>query len=210
MAKLIANCILYLCRLISGVQAEVRDADFPDGTLIFYANHSSHLDAMVILSLLPEAIREKTFLAASREYWQATALRRYISNRVFKTVMIARDGEDTKSGAFAAITDMSTVLKEGNSLIIFPEGTRSFGQTVSEFKRGIYHLARKNRTVQFVPVYLENMNRIMPKGELLIIPLLGRAIFGKPIRLNEGEDKDAFLIRVRNELVVLGEHHYGQ
>jgi 1-acyl-sn-glycerol-3-phosphate acyltransferase len=208
-AGFIAKCILYLCRLISGVQVEMKDAGVLDGTLIFYANHSSHLDAMVILSLLPEALRKKTFLVGSREYWQANALRRYISNHVFKTVMIARAGEGNESGAFSAISDMSRVLHEGNSLIIFPEGTRSFSQTVSEFKRGIYHLAKRNNDVRFIPIYLENMNRIMPKGELLIIPLLGRAIFGNPIRLIEGEDKEAFLTRARNELVVLGEHNHG-
>ena len=204
MTRLFAKIILYLCRLISGVQMEIKDANSINGTLIFYANHSSHLDAMVILSLLPEEIRKNTFIVGSKKYWQTNAIRKYISNRVFKTLMIDRSGEGNESGAFAAMSNMSKVLREGNSIIIFPEGTRSSDEGVSDFKRGIYHLARKNSCVKLVPVYLENMNRIMPKGEFIIIPLLGRAVFGKPIRLIEDESKEEFLVRAKNELVVLG------
>ena len=169
--------ILYLCRLISGVQVEITDADAIDDMTIFYGNHSSHLDAMVILSLLPPEIRKKTFIVGSKKYWHANAIRRYISNRVFQTVLIDRSGEGNESGAFAAMSHMTKVLKEGNSIIIFPEGTRNLEEGVSDFKRGIYHLTKKNSNVKLVPVYLENMNRIMPKGELIIIPLLGRAVF---------------------------------
>lgn len=209
MAELVAKMILYLCRLVSGVQVEIRDVDSFSGTAIFYANHSSHLDAMVILSLLPEELRKKTFIVGSKKYWQANAIRRYISNRVFKTVMIDRAGESNASGAFAAMSDMSKVLEQGYSIIIFPEGTRSLEAEISDFKRGIYHLAKKNSAVKLVPVYLENMNRIMPKGELIIIPLLGRVVFGKPITLLEEEDKETFLARARKELVDLGGNSLG-
>ncbi|MBL7215083.1 MAG: 1-acyl-sn-glycerol-3-phosphate acyltransferase [Phycisphaerae bacterium] len=209
MTELLAKIILYLCRLVSGVQVEIRDVDLFSGTVIFYANHSSHLDAMVILSLLPEERRKKTFIVGSKKYWQANAIRRYISNSVFRTVMIDRAGESNTSGAFAALSEMSKVLEQDCSIIIFPEGTRSSEGTISDFKRGIYHIAKKNSDIKLVPVYLENMNRIMPKGELIIIPLLGRVVFGKSITLLEGEDKEAFLARARNELVDLGGNSLG-
>lgn len=209
MAELIGKVILYLCRLISGVQVEIRDAKSISDTVIFYANHSSHLDAMVILSLLPEEVRKKTTIVGSIKYWQASAIRRYISNHVFKTVLIERSGEGSASGAFSAISSMANVLEQGYSIIIFPEGTRGNDGTISDFKGGIYHLAKKHRSIKLIPVYLENMNRIMPKGELIIIPLLGRAVFGTPIQLLEGEHKDAFLARAKSELVDLGRSSLG-
>ncbi|MEN8127452.1 MAG: lysophospholipid acyltransferase family protein [Planctomycetota bacterium] len=209
MAGLIAKIILYFCRLISGVQVEIKDAELINGTLIFYGNHSSHLDSMVILSLLPKELREKTFIVGSKKYWQANAVRRYVSNRVFKTMLIDRSGEGNEAGAFAAISNMSNILSEGNCIIIFPEGTRSLDEGVSNFKGGIYHLAKKNNDVKLVPIFLENMNRIMPKGELIVIPLLGRAVFGNPIKLTEDEGKEEFLIRARNELAALGRNDLG-
>ena len=152
MTELLAKIILYLCRLVSGVQVEIRDVDLFSGTVIFYANHSSHLDAMVILSLLPEERRKKTFIVGSKKYWQANAIRRYISNSVFRTVMIDRAGESNTSGAFAALSEMSKVLEQDCSIIIFPEGTRSSEGTISDFKRGIYHIAKKNSDIKLVPV----------------------------------------------------------
>jgi 1-acyl-sn-glycerol-3-phosphate acyltransferase len=208
-AEFIGKIILYFCRLISGIQVEISDIDAIDDTTIFYGNHSSHLDAMVILSLLPRELRKKTFIVGSKKYWQANAVRRYISNRVFKTVLVDRSGEGNESGAFSAMSKMSKVLADGNSIIIFPEGTRNLHEGVSDFKRGIYHLAKKNSDVKLVPVYLENMNRIMPKGEFILIPLLGRAVFGKPLKLLEGESKEEFLIRAKNNLIALGESGLG-
>jgi 1-acyl-sn-glycerol-3-phosphate acyltransferase len=164
---------------------------------------------MIIYSLLPPDIRKKTFIVGSKKYWQASAIRRYISNRAFQTVLIDRSGEGNESGAFAAMSRMSNVLADGNSMIIFPEGTRSLEEGISDFKGGIYHLAKKNSHVKLVPVLLENMNRIMPKGEFIVIPLLGRAVFGKPLKLLEGECKEEFLIRAKKELVALGENSLG-
>jgi 1-acyl-sn-glycerol-3-phosphate acyltransferase len=209
MAGLIGKVILYLCRLISGVQVEIRDAGSISDTVIFYANHSSHLDAMIILSLLPEEVRKKTYIVSSKKYWQASAIRRYISNHLFKTVLVDRSGEGRESGAFSAISNMAGVLEQGYSIIIFPEGTRSNDGTISDFKGGIYHLAKKHSSIKLIPVYLENMNRILPKGELIIIPLLGRAVFGTPMQLLEEEHKDAFLARAKSELVDLGKSNLG-
>lgn len=209
MAELAAKILLYMCRLVSGVQAEIRDAASFSGTAIFYANHSSHLDAAAILSLLPKEIRKKTYLTGAKKYWQANGLRRYIATHVFKMVLIERAGEGESSGAFHALSDMSNVLKQGNSLLIFPEGTRSPDGVISDFKGGLYHLAKKNSDVKLVAVYLENMNRIMPKGEFMMIPLLGRATFGSPLPRLEDESKEAFLIRARNELIGLSGHTHG-
>jgi 1-acyl-sn-glycerol-3-phosphate acyltransferase len=83
------------------------------------------------------------------------------------------------------------------SIIVFPEGTRGSGEEIAPFKSGLYHLCRQKPELELVPVYLDNMNRILPKGELLPVPMLSRVIFGRPMALEPGEPKPAFLERAR-------------
>jgi len=91
-----------------------------------------------------------------------------------------------------------------HSLIVFPEGTRSVNGEVAMFKSGLYHLAQVRPDVELVPVHLENLNRILPKGESLPVPMLSRLVFGAPIGVREGETKEEFLTRARAALVQLG------
>jgi len=92
-------------------------------------------------------------------------------------------------------------LAKGDSLIIFPEGTRNKDVIPQPFKSGIYHLAKRFPTVEFIPVYLENLSRIMPKGEFWPVPLACTARFGVPFYLQEGEDKELFLERARQGVI---------
>ena len=89
------------------------------------------------------------------------------------------------------------------SIIIFPEGGRFSGLDPMPFKSGLYHLALKLPGVELVPVLMENLNRILPNGEVLPVPLLGSVTFGSPLQLLEGEAKPAFLERARAELIRL-------
>jgi len=83
------------------------------------------------------------------------------------------------------------------SLILFPEGTRGNGEKVGSFRAGLYHLALRRPDVELVPAYLENMNRILPKGEVLPVPMLSLLTFGKPLQVEPGEEKETFLERAR-------------
>jgi 1-acyl-sn-glycerol-3-phosphate acyltransferase len=95
------------------------------------------------------------------------------------------------------IEDMVAALGKRNSLILFPEGTRGTGEKVGAFRGGLYYLAMRRPDVELVPAYLENMNRILPKGEFLPVPMLSLLTFGRPIQVEPGEEKDAFLERAR-------------
>jgi 1-acyl-sn-glycerol-3-phosphate acyltransferase len=88
-------------------------------------------------------------------------------------------------------------LDGGDSLILFPEVTRSSRLEPQVFKSGLFHLARARPEVEFIPVYLENLNRILPKGEILPVPLMGSVTIGAPFRLDPGETKESFLERAR-------------
>jgi 1-acyl-sn-glycerol-3-phosphate acyltransferase len=139
--------------------------------------------------------REKTRPVAAKDYWTVNALRRWLANDVFRALLIERRKVTSENNP---LREMLAVLDAGDSLIIFPEGGRFPGPEPQKFKGGLFHLAKDRPQVQFVPVYLENLNRILPKGEILPVPLLGSITVGSPIQLESGETKADFLDRARN------------
>jgi 1-acyl-sn-glycerol-3-phosphate acyltransferase len=202
-----------LIRLITGAQARWVGVDpvRPDGTLpkrIYFANHASHLDAAVIWSSLPPELRRRTRPVAARDYWDRGPLRRYLANRVFRCVLIERKNVSRRDNPLA---NMEAALDAGDSLILFPEGTRSTDEDceVGDFKPGLWHLAKKHPDAELVPVHLENCSRILPKGEVLLIPLLAAVTFGKPVRIEAGEEKQTFLDRAKRAVADLHPNEEG-
>ena len=205
---MIASVLAAVSRLISGANVRWR-CDPPGGRQrIYYGNHSSHLDFIVIWSALPPRSRRLARPVAGRDYWERGAVRRYLSTQVFNAVLIDRKGASPDPGnalalAQASIQRMADQMGDRHSLIVFPEGTRGKGGEVGEFKSGLYHLSRLRPDAELVPVYLENLNRILPKGEALPVPMLSRVVFGPPLPLVEEEDKQPFLDRARTALIQL-------
>ncbi len=195
--------IAFLIRLVTGVQARWRGCSPEPRQRIYFANHASNLDGPTIWAALPRPLRLRTRPVAAQDYWDAGPIRRFLANRVFHVVLIARTGIKRDNNP---LVRMESALAEGHSLIIFPEGRRSLDDDagMNAFKPGLFHLAQKHPEIEFVPVYLENLNRIMPKGEYLIVPLIAAASFGPPIRLGEGESKQAFLDRSQAAVAALG------
>lgn len=167
---------------------------------IYYANHSSNLDFLMIWATLPSSLRASVRPVAAADYWQSNRLRRFLADRVFRAILIERT-RVTKG--CCPLDPMLDSLRGGESLILFPEGTRDAGDTVSAFKSGLYHLAKHLPEIEFVPVWLENTFRILPKGEVLPLPLISTVQYGSPtFRLPE-EDKQHFLARMRADLLAL-------
>ncbi len=185
-----------LIRLLTGAQARWTGALPQPVQRIYFANHTSHLDFPVIWASLPDALRARTRPVAARDYWEATRLRRYLARDVFHAIMIDRNAA---GGRDNLLRPMEAALEAGDSLIIFPEGTRNLDEDagLGAFKPGLFHLARLFPQVQLVPVHLENLNRILPKGRFIPIPLLAAVTFGTPIQLLPDENKKEFLDRAR-------------
>jgi len=199
---MIAAALAAGSRLICG--ASVRWHCDPSETKqrIYFGNHSSHLDFVMIWSALPPRLRRSARPVAGRDYWERGAVRRYLAGRVFRAVLIERGKTGDKSGAQAAIEQMAREMGDLYSLIVFPEGTRSSNGLVGPFKSGLYHLSQLRPDVELVPVYLENLNRILPKGESLPVPMMSRVTFGPAFDANGG-DKAEFLLKAREALMQL-------
>lgn len=194
--------IVFFVRLFCGATARfLWDVD-DEKPRIYFANHSSLFDFLVIWTALPHRQREMTRPAAARDYWAANPVRYFFAVRVFKATLIERRHPTQENNP---LEDMLEVIDRGRSLIIFPEGTRGSGPEAGQFQAGIYHLVRSRPDIEAVPVYLENLNRILPKGEILPLPLLGRVVFGRPITLAADENRGQFLERARLSVLALEE-----
>ncbi|MCW1885760.1 1-acyl-sn-glycerol-3-phosphate acyltransferase [Luteolibacter flavescens] len=197
--------LAFLVRLATGVRL-LDDVPEDGKRRIYFANHASHLDFVVIWAALPGRQRAWTRPVAAAEYWEKSPLRRWIASRIFKAVLIPRDL--ARMRAEDPLGKMLEAIGDGADLIVFPEGTRSDTGAVAPFKPGLHHLATKRPDALLVPVFLENLSRILPKGELLPLPLMGQAVFGEPVPCPaEGESKAAFLERARESVMCLSHGH---
>ena len=188
------NGVAFLVRLLTGLQARWVGTEPAERQRIYFANHSSTLDAAVLWAALPEVLRDKTRPVAARDYWDTSAVRRWLAHKIFRALLIERKKVTVGNNPLQAMLE---VLDAGESLIIFPEGGRFDGPEPQKFKSGLFHLAKDRPQVELIPVYTENLNRILPKGEILVVPLLGSITIGAPIALREGEGKQDFLARAR-------------
>jgi 1-acyl-sn-glycerol-3-phosphate acyltransferase len=167
---------------------------------VIFANHSSHLDFATIWAALPSAVRPFVRPVAGRDYWEATAFRRWLAATVFHAVLIERKKVTVATNP---MEPMLAALAGGASLIVFPEGTRGADGEIQPFKGGLYHLAHGRPATPFVPVLLNNLNRILPKGEIFPIPLIATLAVGTPLLINPGEAKTDFLDRAKQALEAL-------
>lgn len=199
-AKIVGALMITGARLLMGAQSRWLGCLPEQRQRIYAANHTSHLDFLLIWTALPPDLRERTRPVAAADYWERGMVRRYLAKHVFKAVLVNRKG-----GPRGPTTPdpMLEALQSGASLILFPEGTRGAGETLAPFKAGVFHLAKACREVQVVPVWIDNPRRMMPKGSLFIVPMLCSATFGAPVEMAPEEPKEQFLGRLRQSVADL-------
>lgn len=209
-SKLVAFILFLICRILTGARPKYLSTLSAKEPYIYYANHSSHLDGVIIWACLSPTARKQTYFVAAADYWKKTFIRRYIANFVFNTILVSRqpkeraevsDAVNKSHQVLDSMALMCKVLDKKNSLIIFPEGTRGDGQVIADFKSGIWHLSRKYPDVSLVPVYLDNLHRVLPKGTFLAVPMICKAVIGKPVSAATlSETKQEFLLRIKQSL----------
>ena len=168
---------------------------------VYFANHSSNGDFVLLWTALPAPLRRQTRPVAALDYWLTSPLRAFIGREVFNAVLIDRRPEARTEDPVA---QMVAALDQGSSLIIFPEGQRNSSEAaLLPFKSGLYHLAKARPGVDLVPVWIANLNRVMPKGEVIPVPLICTLTFGAPLHVEPDETKEAFLARATQALLAL-------
>lgn len=191
-----STLLAVVARILSGASVRWIDSQPDTCQRVYFANHTSHLDAIVLWSTLPAAVRAVTRPVAAKDYWEKGAVRRYMA-RTFNALLI--DRTDIKVHQ-SPVDLMLREIGSDQSLIVFPEGSRNTESEIQEFKSGLYYLAKKRPDLELIPVHIDNLNRVLPRGEFLPVPLLSLVTFGPPMWLEQDEPKAEFLTRARDAI----------
>lgn len=170
------------------------------GAFILVANHSSHLDTAAILSLFSWRQLAKVRPIAAADYFEKSHIRSWLSHTFFNILSIERCHI---SRGCNPIDKLKIALDQGETLIIFPEGTRSKNGEIGPFHAGIVHLIKDYPHLPVIPVYLSNMYRALPKGEFILIPFFCEARIGSPVSL--AGNKEEAIARLREAELKLKE-----
>ncbi|MEO8807022.1 MAG: lysophospholipid acyltransferase family protein [Burkholderiaceae bacterium] len=192
-----------VARLITGAQGHWHGSPPKAEQRIYFANHQSHFDWVLIWAALPRDLRATTRPIAARDYWTSSPLKHWITREIFNAVYVSRQRTDDED----PLEPLMEALRNGDSLVIFPEGTRGNKGDPAPFKAGLYHLAEAFPEVQLIPAWIDNVQRVMPKGEVVPVPILCSVTFGAPLLLEPGEDKRVFLDRARDAVIALRSVH---
>lgn len=201
LASITGALLAFIARLVTGAQGHWKGCPPMAEQRIYFANHQSHLDWVLIWAALPHELRARTRPIAARDYWAGSPFRRWLTTEVFHAVYVERSRSANPEQD--PLEPLVAALEQGDSLVIFPEGTRSARGEPMPFKSGLFHLAQQFPGVQLVPAWIDNVQRVMPKGEVVPVPVLCTVTFGAPLQLGEGEDKRNFLERAREAVVAL-------
>lgn len=201
LAKLIDFLLCRFTSFITGVrpQKEIEQQQANQHRL-YYANHNSHGDFILLWVSLPYEVRKNTRPVAGADYWNKGKIRRFLAHKVFNMLLIERGGDNPQK----VTEQLSEALKQ-SSLIIFPEGTRKTNDDLplQQFKSGLFYLAQQNPQLELVPIWITNMHNVLPKGFILPIPLLCELYIGDTLSYQADEDKAAFLARAEQALLAL-------
>ena len=198
-ANLMGLLLLTIARLVTGAQGHWKGSVPQALQRIYFANHQSHLDWVLIWAALPSELRSRTRPIAAKDYWTGSRFKHWLTREVFNAVYVNRQRTDDQD----PLEPLIDALEHGDSLVIFPEGTRGHQALPAPFKSGLFHLAEKFPDAQLIPAWIDNVQRVMPKGEVVPVPVLCTVTFGAPLKLEPGEDKRAFLERAREAVIAL-------
>ena len=193
--------LLGLIRALTGAQARWQGCPPKAEQRIYFANHQSHADLILMWAALPAELRSITRPIAAKDYWTKTPFKKWITSAVFNAIYVDR----TKTSDQDPLEPLIDALTNGDSVILFPEGTRGSQEEPQAFKSGLYNLALKFPGVVLIPTWINNVHRVMPKGEVVPVPILCSVTFGVPVALAGGEDRASFLVRARQAVVDLRE-----
>ncbi|HLB42597.1 MAG TPA: lysophospholipid acyltransferase family protein [Gammaproteobacteria bacterium] len=190
--------------VVLGLNVKYRNRLPMKGPAILVANHNSHLDTIVLMSLYPRESVSQVRPVAAADYFLKNRYLKWFCQCILQIIPIHRVFKKNKF--HDPLHKISAALRQGAIVIYYPEGTRGEPEKMGKFKKGIMHLAKRHPKVPIVPVYLEGLGKVLPKGEKLLVPFNVKAVIGNPMpRL---ENKNDFINSLREQISSLAKEFY--
>jgi 1-acyl-sn-glycerol-3-phosphate acyltransferase len=199
LAKLMSYFLLGLIRVLTGAQARWYGCPPKAEQRIYFANHQSHADLVMIWAALPQELRAVTRAIAAKDYWTKTPFKQWITTAVFNVIYVSRD----RSAEEDPLEPLLEALENGDSIILFPEGTRGHADEPAAFKAGLFNLSSRYPKAVLIPTWINNVQHVLPKGEVVPVPVLCSVTFGAPMQVEAGEDHRSFADRARRAVIAL-------
>jgi 1-acyl-sn-glycerol-3-phosphate acyltransferase len=148
------------------------------GPAIIVANHNSHLDTMVLMTIFPVTLLNKLRPVAAADYFLKNRFLAWFSLNILNIISIKRQNLSARENP---LISCSQALSEGDILIIYPEGSRGEPESLSTFKSGISHLAKSHPDIPIYPIFMYGLGKVLPKGETLLVPFFCDIFIGEKI-----------------------------
>lgn len=199
-------CIKPFIYLVFGVNVSGVDnlPKVSKGASIIVANHNSHFDTLILMSLFSGSQILKIHPVAAADYFCNTKFKTFVFTKLLGIIPISR--KVRKAREEELFKDINESLRAGDSVIIYPEGTRGNDSNLSKFKSGVAHIARMNPDIPVVPCYINGPDRILPKGSFLFVPFIADVYISEPVYYDNTSTRE-FTERIRAEVEKLKEEH---
>lgn len=189
--------------VVIGLNVRHRSRLPAQGPAILVANHNSHLDTMVLMSLFPLSMLRLLRPVAAADYFLSTGLMAWFSTKIIGIIPIVRPTAEPGARAADPLAPVSRAIEEGSIVIFFPEGTRGEPEQIAKFRSGIARLAERHPEVPVVPIFLHGLGKILPKGEGILVPFFCDVFIGEAMKW--GGSKDAFLAEVESRVLAMAD-----
>ena len=190
-----------LVLIVLGINLKGREKLPLKGPAIIAANHNSHLDALVLMSLYPLALIHKVRPVAAADYFLSNRLLAWVSRHCLDIVPFDRSGHVDKEHLFSGCHQ---ALDNGDILILFPEGSRGSPEKISKIRKGLFYLVRERNDTKITPVVMYGLGRALPRGEALFVPFNCDVIVGDP--LPDAENSTVFIENITQRFAELFTH----
>lgn len=180
--------VRWFLKLIIGVKFDDPGFLLKEDRFIIVANHNSHLDTMSLMASIPRKMVHKVKPVAAQDHFGKNKFQEKLSTFFINALLIPRK-RDKENPMNDPIQKMISALDQGNSLILFPEGTRGEPEQEAPLKPGVGLVLSQRPEVKYIPVYMKGMGKAMPKGDNLILPFNSTLRFGDPTKPGTSEVK---------------------